>query len=92
MQSAYYNRVVRFARIGKLFKIIRMMRLVRLLKIIKERNNLGKYMTEMLRIGLGLERFIFMLIIYLVLQHIIAFIWVFIARYDDSSKKNWIYE
>lgn len=69
-----------------------MLRLIRLFKIIKERNSLGKYMTEVLRIGLGFERFIFMLIIYLILQHIIACIWIFTARFDEDSKKNWIYK
>lgn len=91
-QDAAYNRIVRFARIGKLYKVIRMLRLIRLFKIIKERNSLGKYMTEVLRIGLGFERFIFMLIIYLILQHIIACIWIFTAKFDESSKKNWIYK
>lgn len=75
MSNASYNRIVRLARIGKLYKIIRMMRIVRILKIIKERNNLGKYMTELLKVGLGFERFIFMMVIYVVLQHIIACLW-----------------
>lgn len=52
-----------------------MTKVVRLLKIIQQRNKLGKHMNEVLKISLGFERYIFMLIIYLVLQHIIACIW-----------------
>jgi len=64
-----------FTRITKLYKIVRLVRLFRLLKIAKERKNIGKYMTEELRIAIGQERIIFMLIIYFVLQHIIACLW-----------------
>jgi Ion channel len=48
-------------------------------------------MNEVLKISLGFERFIFMLIIYLVLQHIIACLWIFTARFADDSKETWIY-
>jgi|LauGreDrversion4_2_1035121.scaffolds.fasta_scaffold221389_4 hypothetical protein len=64
-----------FTRITKLYKIVRLIRLFRLLKVAKERKNIGKYMTEELRIAIGQERIIFMLIIYFVFQHIIACLW-----------------
>ena len=62
-----YNRLARVSRIGKLYKIIRMTRMVRMLKIVKERNKLVKYMNEILKIGVGFERLIFMMMIFLVL-------------------------
>jgi hypothetical protein len=62
-----YNRLVRIARIGKLYKIIRMARMVRMLKIVKERNKLVKYLNEILKIGVGFERLLFMMLIFLVL-------------------------
>lgn len=61
------KRFAGFTRITKLYKIVRLVRLFRLLKIAKERKNIGKYMTEELRIAIGQERIIFMLIIYFVL-------------------------
>lgn len=64
-----------FTRITKLYKIVRLIRLFRLIKIAKERKNIGKYMTEELSIAIGQERIMFMLIIYFVLQHIIACLW-----------------
>jgi hypothetical protein len=42
-----------FTRITKLYKIVRLVRLFRLLKIAKERKNIGKYMTEELKIAIG---------------------------------------
>jgi hypothetical protein len=62
-----FNRLARVARIGKLYKIIRMTRMVRMLKIVKERNKLVKYLNEILKIGVGFERLLFMMLIFLVL-------------------------
>lgn len=62
-----YNSAARIARIGKLYKIIRMTRMVRMLKIVKERNKLSKYLNEILKIGVGFERLLFMMLIFLVL-------------------------
>jgi hypothetical protein len=87
-----YNGVTRIARIGKLYKIIRMTRMVRMLKIVKERNKLVKYLNEILKIGVGFERLLFMMLIFLVLQHVAACIWVFAARFDPNNKMTWIYQ
>ena len=62
-----FNNLARVARIGKLYKIIRMTRLVRMLKIVKERNKLVKYLNEILKIGIGFERFLFYILIFFVL-------------------------
>lgn len=52
-----------------------MMRLFRLFKMIKERDSIAQYMAEILKISIGFERFLFMLVTYLVLQHIMACLW-----------------
>jgi hypothetical protein len=70
-----FNKLMRIARIGKLYKIIRMARMVRMLSIVKERNNMVKYLNEILKIGVGFERLLFMMLIFLVFQHIAACIW-----------------
>lgn len=85
------NRVARFTRIGKLYKIIRMAKMIRLLKIAKVRNKLVKDLSDIFRISVGVERLIFLLIIFILLVHVIACFWVFIARFDETSKDNWIY-
>ncbi|TNV86814.1 hypothetical protein FGO68_gene1058 [Halteria grandinella] len=92
LSSGSYNKIARLARIGKLYQLVRMTKVVRLLKVIQQRNKLGKHMNEVLKISLGFERYIFMLIIYLVLQHIIACLWIFTARFADDAKETWIYK
>lgn len=74
-ENGSYNRLARVARIGKMYKIIKMTRLVRMLKIVKERNKLVKYLNEILKIGIGFERLLFLLLIFLVMCHIVACLW-----------------
>lgn len=85
------NRIARFTRIGKFYKIIRMTKMVRLLKIAKIRNKLVKNLTEALKISVGFERLLFLMVIFVVLLHVIGCLWIFIARFDEQSKNNWIY-
>jgi len=57
-----------------------MTRLVRMLKIVKERNKLVKYLSQMLKIGVGFERLLFFVLLFLVACHIIACLWIFAGR------------
>lgn len=91
LQFGGINRIARVTRIGKLYKIIRMTKMVRLLKIAKVRNKLVKDLSEMLKIGVGFERLLFLLVIFLLMIHIIACLWIFIAKFDETNKNNWIY-
>ena len=52
-----------------------MTRLVRMLKIVKERNKLVKYLNEILKIGIGFERLIFFILMFVTLCHIVACLW-----------------
>lgn len=70
-----FNKLARVARIGKLYKLIRMTRMVRMLKIVKERNKVVKYLNEILKIGVGFERLLFLMLIFIVMQHIAACLW-----------------
>ncbi|CDW71411.1 UNKNOWN [Stylonychia lemnae] len=67
-----FNRMSRVVRIGKIYKIVKMTRMVRMLKIVKERNKFVKYLNQALQIGIGFERLIFLLIIFLVMCHVTA--------------------
>lgn len=85
------NKIARFSRMGKIYKVIRMTKLVRLLKIAKVRNKLYKNLSEVLKIGVGFERLMFLFVIFMLLVHVIACLWIFIAIFEPTSKDNWIY-
>ena len=97
------NKVARFSRIGKMYKLIRMLKIIRLVKIIKVNNKLARHLSDMLKIGAGTERLVYVVLSLFVLQHVTACLWytclffkkkfrILVARFDDTSKRNWIYE
>lgn len=62
-----------------------MTRLLRILKIIKERTKLLKYLNDLLRIGLGVERLIFFSFLFVVMLHFLTCVWVITGEfaYED---------
>jgi len=74
--GANYQDLTRIVRLGKISKLIKMTRLLRILKLMKERSKLLKYLNEILKIGLGFERLVFFIILFFILAHIVACIWV----------------
>ena len=70
------NDLVRMSRLGRLYKLVKMFKLFRILKIVKDRAKILSYLNEFLKIGLGLERLLFFVIVFVIIIHVIACIWV----------------
>ena len=85
------NRIARISRITKLYKIIRMSKMIRLAKFGKIRTKLFKNFSSVMEITAGLDRLIFLSMVFFLMIHIIACFWIFIAKFDETSKDNWIY-
>jgi hypothetical protein len=66
------HKMARFSRITKIYKLIRMTRFVRLVKVVKIKNIFVRHLADLLKVGLGVERLMYMLITFFVLQHIVA--------------------
>jgi len=84
VQSSF-NGLTRIAKIGKLYKLVKLTRLLRILKIMKEKSKLLKYLNAFLKVGLSFERLFFFLMIFLMLSHISACLWVMIASFHDEN-------
>lgn len=85
------SKIVRFSKIGKIYKLIRVTKMIRLLQTAKLRNKFAMYMVKILKIGIGLERLLSILLSFMILQHVTACIWVFIGRFNyEDSDLNWI--
>jgi hypothetical protein len=69
------NRITRFSRLGRISKIVRMIKMVRLLKIAKVHSKLMKNFQQVVQIAGGVERLVFLLLIFLILIHVIACLW-----------------
>jgi len=73
--SGNVNKLARFSRLGKVYKLVRMTKLTRLIKIMKVKNNILKSFVDILKIGAGFERIVFLLINFFILQHVTACLW-----------------
>lgn len=90
-QFGNVNKLTRFSRIGKMYKLIRFTKILRFVRLMKVKHKMVRHLGDMLKIGAGTERLIYLLITFFILQHVIACLWIFIARIDEDNKENWIY-
>jgi len=89
-KSSDFNSLARFARLPKLYRLLKMSRLIRMLKIVKDRSRLIKYLHEMLKINIAFERLIFFFLIFFVLCHLTACIWITFAKLEENGPLTWI--
>jgi Ion transport protein len=62
-----FPRMARFSRIGKIQKLIKVMKLFRLVKTVKLRNKMTRHLREIIKISVGIERIVMMLITFMIL-------------------------
>lgn len=60
-------------------------------KVLHAKNHIFKVMSEYININLGMRRLIFMSLILILLQHVVACIWIFFGQFDSGNRNNWIY-
>ena len=92
LQSGDFASLARITRLPKLYRLIRLIKLMRLLKVIKERNSISRYLTEVLKLSIAIERLTFFAFMYLILVHITSCLWVIIAQFEDSDPNNLLYK
>jgi len=80
--SAHLNRMIRVLRIGKMYKLIKLTKLLRILKILKEKSKIAKVVKEYIKIGAGVERLVFGMVIFVVIIHIVSCLWIFLGYFD----------
>lgn len=86
LETSDFVSLARIARLPKLYRLIRMFKLLRLLKVIKERNTISKYLNEVLKLSVALERLAFFCFLFVLLVHITSCFWVIIASFEDDSE------
>jgi len=70
-----FNRVTRIARIGKLYRLMRLIKIIRVTKIAQTRKTVISKISEKMQIDIGVERLLFLTLIFFVLQHVTACLW-----------------
>ena len=74
---------MRVSRLGRLYRLVKLFKLFRILKIVKDRAKILSYLNEFLKIGLGLERLFFFVIVFMIILHVISCIWIITAQMAD---------
>ena len=83
--------MIKISKLTRLYRLIRLARMIRLLKMFHIQNQYLKKISEALRLNAGTERLMMMGMILILLQHVVACVWVYVAKFNDGSKENWIY-
>ena len=68
------------AKLGRLYKFAKLLRLIKLLKLAKDREKVTKILSETVKMQKGLERLVVFVSTLLLLGHLAACIWVFMAK------------
>ena len=85
LDTGDFSNLARIARLPKLYRLIRMVKLIRIMKIVKERNNISKYLNDVLKVSVALERLSFFCFIFVMLVHIISCFWVIISTFEENE-------
>ena len=71
-----FNDIVRITKIGKMYKLVKLTRLLRVLKIVKEKSKLFKYLQDIFKVGVGMQRLSSFILFSIIIIHIVACLWI----------------
>jgi hypothetical protein len=86
------NAIGKVAKIPKLYRLVRLTKLFRIIKMVKKGNvnRLTRYFLEKLKVSANIERLIYFVLSFLVLNHLSACIWFLVAKLQDLSPDCWV--
>jgi len=75
-----------------MYKLVKLTRLIRVLKIVKDKSKFLKYMQELFKISIGLQRFFGFILAFFILIHISACLWIMTATFvgDHGVDGTWM--
>ena len=87
-----FNSLLRIARLPKLYRLVKLSKLFRMVKVVKKGNvnKITKYFLEKLKVNANIERLIYFIIGFLVLNHLSACFWFLIAKLQDFDPDCWV--
>ncbi len=90
--SFKYNNLTRIGKLPKLYRLIKLTKLLRMSKMAKKgnMNRLTKFFLEKLKVNANIERLIYFILSFLLLNHLSACIWYFVAKLQDLDPDCWV--
>jgi hypothetical protein len=90
--SFKFNNLTRIGRLPKLYRLLKLTKLLRMSKIAKKGNvnRIAKFFLEKFKVNTNIERLIYFILSFLLLNHLSACIWFFVAKLEDLSPDSWV--
>ena len=87
-----YSTLARLARLPRIYKLIRLFKLLRMVKLLKTNNlnTISKFFLDLIKISPNIERLIYFIFAFLLLNHIAACVWYQVAKFQDLSPDCWV--
>ena len=70
-----FSKLVRLTRMSKLYRLLKLLKLLRTLRTLKKLKKTAKSKTVISKDGGGIERLVFLIMMFCVMYHIIACLW-----------------
>jgi hypothetical protein len=87
--SVQYNKLLRLAKIPRLYRLARLFRIMRFLRIFKQ-NKFAQYIIKIFKVNIGIKRIVICLSTLILVSHISACLFYFIAKMEDFGPDTWV--
>ena len=90
--STNINNIAKISKLPRLYRLIKLLKLVRLAKVAKNRGfvKISKFFEEKVKFNSYIEKILLCLSAFILLNHIIACMWVYIARIQEFVPECWV--
>ena len=87
-----YSTIARLSRLPRIYQLIRLFKLIRMVKILKNNNSnsVSKFFLDLIKISPNIERLIYFIFAFMLLNHIAACIWYYVAKLQDLNPDCWV--
>ena len=86
-----FSKAIRLAKIGRLLKLVKLTKLFRVLKLMRDQSKILSYINHFTKTSSGYERLTFFCLVFFILCHICACLWIIVATMTDPKYKGtWV--
>ena len=91
-QQGKYSGLTKISKLPKLYRLVKLTKLLRITKMSSKGNlnKVTKFFMEKLKINANVERLFFFVLTFLLMNHLCACFWYFMAKIEDFSPDSWV--
>ena len=91
-QEGKYSSLTKISKLPKLYRLVKLTKLLRITKMSSKGNlnKVTKFFMEKLKINANVERLFFFVLTFLLMNHLCACFWYFMAKIEDFSPDSWV--